>query len=82
MDVLEMLRRADGLKSEIVSLNLHKSRWDALETANKRLIGELSRATQRESSWRKRAIELAKRVRFEGGLRGVVEEYERGWIVM
>uniref|UniRef100_A0A7S0DJ02 KA1 domain-containing protein n=1 Tax=Amorphochlora amoebiformis TaxID=1561963 RepID=A0A7S0DJ02_9EUKA len=62
MDVLEMLRRADGLKSEIVSLNLHKSRWDALETANKRLIGELSRATQRESSWRKRAIELAKRV--------------------
>jgi len=58
MEVVDLLRRVDRLKTEIVHLNLHKERWDQLQTKVDESERRLTESKARESSWRLRAEHL------------------------
>jgi len=60
MRVLDLLQRADNLKTEILNLNLHKKRWDGLQSRNDDLLANLKSSKSSEMLWRQKASNLQK----------------------
>eukprot|EP00466_Bigelowiella_natans_P008394 jgi/Bigna1/78742/fgenesh1_pg.56_\ len=58
MEFISLLRRAEKVRTEIVHLNLHKARWEALVKSKRELEVLLRQTKISENQWRERAVRM------------------------